>query len=600
MQRQGGHLPSSSSVGISTDHRNETTSSAPLINIAEGGSIRFESSFSDLSSSVVYKNAGQCSNPALTGASLPHFTGSESPSERTSQPGDFKGYATMPGTSGIGIVRPQQQIFFAGYGVDPTTVRNNYYDEETTDEGSDEYSTSSASSAECAALESEAFNGQMQCCIAEKVDGGLYECCPRKACGIWLSETLRELSALKRFPFVYNTAKRHYYICLYHRRVIKNEPSLAKGESLKARELSRYEEDAFPNEEERMEIADDPLLSVSYFIYPSSDVLQQYQTSSAECAALESEAFNGQMQCCIAEKVDGGLYECCPRKACGIWLSETLRELSALKRFPFVYNTAKRHYYICLYHRRVIKNEPSLAKGESLKARELSRYEEDAFPNEEERMEIADDPLLSKSSRRRQVTLTLRSGEPSRKRHKRDGKRKESVLSEEGSESDMSEGYTEQRPRRSARHQSNGCATPSTPVPNGKTIPVRKESEKPIKDTDRSVEVDSSIGDDFTDHISTPIEACSISGIVPFNLLSAASLRRYKKYFKLSHRSGASTKQQLLDGVAEHFATLQVPPTETAACLIYTVRMNRNKLDYPNGSTLSETSATSVSGALDS
>ncbi|VDM37162.1 unnamed protein product [Toxocara canis] len=485
MQRQGGHLPSSSSVGISTDHRNETTSSAPLINIAEGGSIRFESSFSDLSSSVVYKNAGQCSNPALTGASLPHFTGSESPSGRTSQPGDFKGYATMPGTSGIGIVRPQQQIFFAGktlfkfvkgYGVDPTTVRNNYYDEETTDEGSDEYSTSSASSAECAALESEAFNGQMQCCIAEKVDGGLYECCPRKACGIWLSETLRELSALKRFPFVYNTAKRHYYICLYHRRVIKNEPSLAKGESLKARELSRYEEDAFPNEEERMEIADDPLLSVSYFIYPSSD----------------------------------------------------------------------------------------------------------------------------KSSRRRQVTLTLRSGEPSRKRHKRDGKRKESVLSEEGSESDMSEGYTEQRPRRSARHQSNGCATPSTPVPNGKTIPVRKESEKPIKDTDRSVEVDSSIGDDFTDHISTPIEACSISGIVPFNLLSAASLRRYKKYFKLSHRSGASTKQQLLDGVAEHFATLQVPPTETAACLIYTVRMNRNKLDYPNGSTLSETSATSVSGALDS
>uniref|UniRef100_A0A914SBU4 Uncharacterized protein n=1 Tax=Parascaris equorum TaxID=6256 RepID=A0A914SBU4_PAREQ len=144
---------------------------------------------------------------------------------------------------------------------------------------------------------------------------------------------------------------------------------------------------------------------------------------------MESEAFNELMRCCIAEKVDKGVYECCPRKASGIWLSETLRESSALKRFPFVYNTAKRHYYVCLYHRRVIRNEPALAKGESLRSRELSKYEQDMEANEEELKEIADDPLFNRNGKHDEVM---------------------SVGSEDGSDSDMSTEYTELRPRRSA------------------------------------------------------------------------------------------------------------------------------------------------------
>uniref|UniRef100_A0A915AMM4 Histone deacetylase complex subunit SAP30 Sin3 binding domain-containing protein n=1 Tax=Parascaris univalens TaxID=6257 RepID=A0A915AMM4_PARUN len=315
--------------------------------------------------------------------------------------------------------------------------------------------------------------------------------------------------------------------------------------------------------------------------------------SSEGSTAMESEAFNELMRCCIAEKVDKGVYECCPRKASGIWLSETLRESSALKRFPFVYNTAKRHYYVCLYHRRVIRNEPALAKGESLRSRELSKYEQDMEANEEELKEIADDPLFNMSSRRRQMSLTSHSEEPFRKHRKRNGKHDEvmSVGSEDGSDSDMSTEYTELRPRRSARHQSNGSTTPSSSLANGRTTSLRKEHEK--SKSEKPVE----LGESGDEDLSIDNKPSSIE--VPFSVLSAASLRRYKKYFKLSHRSGASTKQQLLDGVAEHFGTLQVPAAETAACLIYAVRMNRNKLDYPINNTTNETNSTPGSGSIE-
>ncbi|VDK38415.1 unnamed protein product [Gongylonema pulchrum] len=67
----------------------------------------------------------------------------------------------------------------------------------------------------------------------------------------------------------------------------------------------------------------------------------------------------------------------------------------------------------------------------------------------------------------------------------------------------------------------------------------------------------------------------------PFQLLSAASLRRYKKFFNLPHRSSTNTKQQLLEGVSEHFHNLEVPAYETIASFLYTAKFNKNKIDYP-------------------
>ncbi|KAI3409984.1 hypothetical protein GPALN_006350 [Globodera pallida] len=70
---------------------------------------------------------------------------------------------------------------------------------------------------------------------------------------------------------------------------------------------------------------------------------------------------------------------------------------------------------------------------------------------------------------------------------------------------------------------------------------------------------------------------------VEFDRLSATALRRYKKFFNLPNRSGASSKAQLLEGINEHFEdSIHVDPAETAAQFLYTIYKKRNKLDYPN------------------
>uniref|UniRef100_A0A914BXP6 Histone deacetylase complex subunit SAP30 Sin3 binding domain-containing protein n=2 Tax=Acrobeloides nanus TaxID=290746 RepID=A0A914BXP6_9BILA len=67
-----------------------------------------------------------------------------------------------------------------------------------------------------------------------------------------------------------------------------------------------------------------------------------------------------------------------------------------------------------------------------------------------------------------------------------------------------------------------------------------------------------------------------------FSTLSAVAIRRYKKFFKLPNRSGANSKQQLLDGIEEHFKSLPIDIPETVAFFMHTVKSKRNKLDYPN------------------
>uniref|UniRef100_A0A915EIY9 Histone deacetylase complex subunit SAP30 Sin3 binding domain-containing protein n=1 Tax=Ditylenchus dipsaci TaxID=166011 RepID=A0A915EIY9_9BILA len=64
-----------------------------------------------------------------------------------------------------------------------------------------------------------------------------------------------------------------------------------------------------------------------------------------------------------------------------------------------------------------------------------------------------------------------------------------------------------------------------------------------------------------------------------FEGLSAIALRRYKKFFKLSHRTGAS-KSQLVEEVREHFDNLPVSQMETSAYFMYTLKNKKNRLDH--------------------
>ncbi|VDK52488.1 unnamed protein product [Anisakis simplex] len=273
---------------------------------------------------------------------------------------------------------------------------------------------------------------------------------------------------------------------------------------------------------------------------------------------------NERLKCCIAEyKSDVELYECCDRHASPIWLSDKLRRICTLKRFPFVYNTARRHYYVCLYHRRLIVNEPALdTRNDSLKNRDLSVYEQLSAFDEDELIEIDDDPINKQSLRK---------------------------MSDASSTVDDASDESVQIKYRK-------CSIGKEVNDESMEMPVTEDTDKATggmisSQEDRVMVISGDNGDDVvelstanennTSKCDDNLQSSSSANTVhiPFNALSAASLRRYKKHFKLSHRSGASTKQQLLDGVAEHFSTLQVPITETAACLLYMIRINNNKLD---------------------
>jgi len=62
--------------------------------------------------------------------------------------------------------------------------------------------------------------------------------------------------------------------------------------------------------------------------------------------------------------------------------------------------------------------------------------------------------------------------------------------------------------------------------------------------------------------------------MLQLHLLSASTLRRYKKHFRLNIRA----KQQLADAVLDHFQTLPVNEREILTYFIYTVKTCRNTI----------------------
>lgn len=64
-----------------------------------------------------------------------------------------------------------------------------------------------------------------------------------------------------------------------------------------------------------------------------------------------------------------------------------------------------------------------------------------------------------------------------------------------------------------------------------------------------------------------------------FSNLQVQTLRRYKKFYKVSTRPGMN-KAQLADLISKHFRTIQVNEKEVLTYFIYSVKHNSNKNGY--------------------
>ncbi|XP_026467901.1 histone deacetylase complex subunit SAP30 homolog isoform X2 [Ctenocephalides felis] len=64
--------------------------------------------------------------------------------------------------------------------------------------------------------------------------------------------------------------------------------------------------------------------------------------------------------------------------------------------------------------------------------------------------------------------------------------------------------------------------------------------------------------------------------------LQVNTLRRYKKYYKVSTRPGLN-KAQLADHIMKHFKSIPIKEKEILTYFIYMVKTNGNKLDQKNG-----------------
>lgn len=62
------------------------------------------------------------------------------------------------------------------------------------------------------------------------------------------------------------------------------------------------------------------------------------------------------------------------------------------------------------------------------------------------------------------------------------------------------------------------------------------------------------------------------------NSLPASTLRRYKKFFKLSAKPGLN-KQQLVDLASDHFSSIDVDERKIVTYFIYSVKTRKNRLD---------------------
>jgi len=67
---------------------------------------------------------------------------------------------------------------------------------------------------------------------------------------------------------------------------------------------------------------------------------------------------------------------------------------------------------------------------------------------------------------------------------------------------------------------------------------------------------------------------------INFDSLPAITLRRYKKFFKLPNRSGATSRSQLLTGLDDHISSIDPDYLETIANFLHIMK-DKNQLEKP-------------------
>merc|ERR1712032_1384815 len=109
------------------------------------------------------------------------------------------------------------------------------------------------------------------------------------------------------------------------------------------------------------------------------------------------------------------------------------------------------------------------------------------------------------------------------------------------------------------------------------------DGSKPVKGSDKKKSVAKTITkrDKTTtkrDKKSTGTSAKSTrtSATIDFNVLNLASLRRYKKYYKLQTRQTQHSKGELVQLVAKHFKNRPVMNTEEIPIFLWVVKHGGN------------------------
>jgi len=120
--------------------------------------------------------------------------------------------------------------------------------------------------------------------------------------------------------------------------------------------------------------------------------------------------------------------------------------------------------------------------------------------------------------------------------------------------------------------------TPRGRAATAKTGAARKELQQTVAATARQqLDADSASDDEDDDDdglVEQHTTVAPLAQMLQLHLLSASTLRRYKKHFRLNIRA----KQQLADAVLDHFQTLPVNEREILTYFIYTVKTCRNTI----------------------
>ncbi|KAK6743893.1 hypothetical protein RB195_010908 [Necator americanus] len=249
--------------------------------------------------------------------------------------------------------------------------------------------------------------------------------------------------------------------------------------------------------------------------YPVFNSDRSQHNANATATQLESSE-----RCCVAVKFRCGWVRC-SRKRSRRALNTDLERVALSKKLNVAVSSEDPHMGICSYHWRLIKNgEQDVAlNSEELKFWEASETKADKYP----RYGDMSDVMIVGSS-----------------------------TSSDHEDSD--DGTTTDDGKRNILQQSEL---------NWREVDMKQ----------KKVRCASDVADESEHHRDSEEE--ERSGL---STLSAASLRRYRKFFMIPTKASAS-KHAMLEGVANHFERLPVRTSDTVVHFIYTARNRINTIE---------------------